>query len=132
MGDIYWRDYKGSISADAVPTQHDTYIVQVILKNGGNVPGTLYPSEQVAFSEDETGRVIFKTNIKYLCSSKPKNFEWVSVNTSSLDEGYLHNCVPGGFEIGRTLYIGKIFHQNEWKIGKVFPKIETKYPGLRV
>lgn len=29
--------------------------------------------------------------------------------------------VIGGFEAGNTLYVGRVFHEGEWKIGRVFP-----------
>lgn len=39
--------------------------------------------------------------------------------------------VAGGFEKGIVTYIGKVFHEGEWKIGKVFPP-PHHFHGLHV
>ncbi|XP_022906611.1 uncharacterized protein [Onthophagus taurus] len=129
--DVYWRDYRGTIPRDAVPTDHGTYIAQVIIENGGIVPGTLYPDRKVAVSEAPSGRVEFLNNIKILCSPQPSALKWEYVNTNQLDAKFLEKCIVGGFEVGHTLYIGKVFHQGQWKIGKVFPP-HAEHTGLRV
>ncbi|XP_022908628.1 uncharacterized protein [Onthophagus taurus] len=129
--DVYWRDYKGTIPNDAVPTDNGTYIAQVILASGGNIPGTLYQYKKVAVSAASGKRLEFLNNIKVLCSPKPSALKWKFVNTNQLDAKFLDKCVVGGFEIGYTLYIGKVFHEGEWKIGKVFPP-NAKYTGLTV
>lgn len=41
------------------------------------------------------------------------------------------DLVIGGKELFNTLYIGKIFHEGQWKIGKVFPPTSI-YKGLRI
>ncbi|XP_022907889.1 uncharacterized protein [Onthophagus taurus] len=129
--DVYWRDYKGTIPNDAVPTDNGTCIAQVILANCGNVPGTLYQHKKVAVTESSGKRVEFLSNIKVLCSPNPSALKWQFVNTNQLDAKFLEKCIVGGFEIGYTVYIGKVFHQGQWKIGKVFPP-HAEYTGLRV
>lgn len=48
---IYWREYTGTISEDAVPGGHDiehktTYIGQGFVKERGITPGVIYPGVQ--------------------------------------------------------------------------------------
>nr|XP_022909077.1 uncharacterized protein LOC111420334 [Onthophagus taurus] len=128
--DIYWRDYGRTIPSDAFPSGHGTYIAIVIF-NGGLIPATLYPHLYMAVSEGPNGRVEFRDNIKILCTSRPESLTWEPVSVDQLNLTFLKKCIPGGYEDGSKLYIGKVFHEEEWKIGKVFP-ITSEWKGLRV
>ncbi|KAI4464728.1 hypothetical protein MML48_3g00012081 [Holotrichia oblita] len=115
----YWRDYKGTIPEDAVNGTADLYIAQVYYE--GILPATVYPSTKQAVTECRGARRILKYPIKILCDKRKDNFEWTYVNVNSLNAEKLSDMVVGGFEVGNTLYIGRTFHEGEWKIGKVFP-----------
>nr|XP_022907591.1 uncharacterized protein LOC111419068 [Onthophagus taurus] len=136
--DVYWRDYNGSIPSDAFPTYHGNYIAQVVYyvrEELGVVPGTLYPESKIVISESAHGKITFKDNIKILCTTEPTAFEWMYVNVEQLKPTFLQNCVIGGgayyYNRGVKVYIGKIFHEGQWKIGKVFG-LDVKQPGLKV
>lgn len=66
-----------------------------------------------------------------MCTGHPENFQWENVNTNWLVQGALDNLVRGGIEGGQTLYIGKVFHAGQWKIGKVYPS-NHQLRGLRI
>lgn len=75
--------------------------------------------------------VIAFINLQVLCDDLLENFTWEYVNVNSLTNEKLSDYVVGGTEDGSTLYIGKVFHEGQWKIGKVFPP-SSQWKGLRV
>lgn len=42
------------------------------------------------------------------------------------------NVIKGGYQDGYDLFIGKAFHEGQWKIGKVVPKENTFNKGLQI
>ncbi|KAI4464727.1 hypothetical protein MML48_3g00012080 [Holotrichia oblita] len=125
----YWRDYKDIIPEDAINGTADLYIGQVYYE--GILAGTFYPTAKQVVTECRGERRIIKYPIKILCDKRKDNFEWMYVNVKSLNAEKLSDMVVGGFEVNNTLYIGKIFHEGEWKIGRVFPP-PYWLPGLTV
>ncbi|XP_071051925.1 uncharacterized protein [Onthophagus taurus] len=117
--DVYWRDYEGTIPSDAYSTGYNTYIAQVVYNNS-LMTGTFYPSKKIVVAEYD-GKKEFDDNFKLLCTSEPQSLQWEAVNMGELDHEFLHQCIIGGHQADGKLYIGKIYHENEWKIGKVVP-----------
>ncbi|GJQ68819.1 hypothetical protein Trydic_g19807 [Trypoxylus dichotomus] len=124
----FWRDYRGTIPSDALEVE-GLYVAQI--PYNGALPATLYPEKKEAVSECEGHRVVVKEGIKLLCDAWNTSFSWEFVNVNKLTKQKLKDYVIGGTEDGSTLYIGKIFHEGEWKIGKVFPP-SSRWKGLRV
>ncbi|KAI4454292.1 hypothetical protein MML48_9g00012273 [Holotrichia oblita] len=124
----FWRDYKGTIPDDAF--EFEGLVVAQIPYNG-LLPATLYPKSNEAVSECFGRKVSTKTDIKVLCDNYHENFSWEYVNVNNLTTEKLSDYVIGGTEGGSTLYIGKVFHEGQWKIGKVFPP-SSQWKGLRV
>ncbi|GJQ68813.1 hypothetical protein Trydic_g19801 [Trypoxylus dichotomus] len=124
----YWRDYTGTIPDDAVRFEN-LYIAQI--PYNGFLPATLYSDRKEAVTECYGRKVTMKQGIKILCDTLTEAFEWDWVNVHHLTEEKLQDYVIGGVEDGSTLYIGKVFHEGEWKIGKVFPR-SSGWKGLRI
>nr|XP_022910671.1 uncharacterized protein LOC111421722 [Onthophagus taurus] len=133
--DLYWRDYNGTIPSDAYPAGNDIYIGQTLnlpyMQVGGLLPGGLYPDRHMVIVEAHGKRQEHNKNIKVLCTSTPYLLKWKWINTRDLKPNLSENCVIGGYEGDRLLFIGKIFHDGEWKIGKVFPPSNDRN-GLRI
>ncbi|KRT82451.1 hypothetical protein AMK59_3280 [Oryctes borbonicus] len=115
----YWRDYRSKIPDDAIKGTSNLYISQVYFE--GNLPATLYPQRNEAVTECRGHKRVIKYPVKVLCDRRKDNFEWEHVNVDFLTAEKLKDMVVGGFEVNFTLYIGRVFHEGEWKIGKVFP-----------
>ncbi|KRT84882.1 hypothetical protein AMK59_2754 [Oryctes borbonicus] len=124
----FWREYTGTIPDDAVRFE-DLYIAQI--PYNGLLPATLYSGKKEAVSECFGRRVTMTTGIKILCDELTETFDWEWVNVNKLTENMLQDYVVGGVEDGSKLYIGKVFHEGEWKIGKVFPGT-SRWKGLRI
>ncbi|KAK9745146.1 Protein of unknown function (DUF3421) [Popillia japonica] len=128
--DVYWRDFiDGYIPEDAFMGDENLYIGQMPLN--GILPGTIYPDRKLMISECCTGRKEATVGVKILCTRHPGNFKWRYVNTSALSKGHLDDLVRGGIENNNILYIGKVFHEGQWKIGKVYPTFHN-LRGLRI
>ncbi|KAI4454256.1 hypothetical protein MML48_9g00013386 [Holotrichia oblita] len=124
----FWRDYKGTVPDDAFEVEG---LLVAQIPCNGLLPATLYPKSNKAVSTCFGWRRSTKTDIKVLCDSYHENFSWEYVNVNNLTTEKLSDYVVGGTEVGNTLYIGKVFHEGEWKIGKVFPA-SSIWKGLRV
>lgn len=60
-----------------------------------------------------------------MCSPVPDKFYWENVNYNTTEDGstaYLEKAVEGGYQDNFVVYIGRAYHEGEWKIGKVLPK----------
>nr|XP_022906825.1 uncharacterized protein LOC111418516 [Onthophagus taurus] len=128
--DYYWRDYNGSIPNDAIAVDDDLYIGQ-IYSHSSVIPGSLFP-ERNKFIYEYIGQREAKSDIKILCAPNPDEMKWVKLNMAEIFAENPHfyvsqfettpNCVliPGGYEHEKyRWYIGKIYHENMWKISKV-------------
>nr|XP_022899746.1 uncharacterized protein LOC111413119 [Onthophagus taurus] len=129
--EYYWRDYIGEIPKDAVEASPGLYIGQI--PYNGLLPGTIYPLKQVAVSSGDGHKIESKDGVKILCCEKnnEKKFKWDYVNIKNLTPQKVMQLVRGGWENGYRLYIGKIFHEGDWKIGKIFPP-GSGLQGLRI
>ncbi|GJQ81217.1 hypothetical protein Trydic_g20436 [Trypoxylus dichotomus] len=125
--DYCWKHYTKDIPACAVST-NGIVIAQVVY--GDLLPASFYPSTKTAITEDAGKKVVVSKGIWILCSDNSSQFYWEHVTTNSLTGDGLKDLVIGGFEVGTTLYIGKVFHQGVWKVGKVFPA-SSAYRGFR-
>ncbi|KAK9752080.1 hypothetical protein QE152_g4475 [Popillia japonica] len=78
-------------------------------------------------------RVIYTKNIRIFCTPTPQQFLWEKIDLSEPYEGQMNNAVKGGFQanINENLFIGKVYHEGECKIGKVIP-IPNTFKGLWV
>lgn len=46
--------------------------------------------------------------------------EWTPIHSRDFHKHLSKNLVPGGNEVGESLYIGRIFRNNDVTIGKIF------------
>nr|XP_022900681.1 uncharacterized protein LOC111413805 [Onthophagus taurus] len=120
--DIYWRDYKKIIPEDAVPVGYGLYVGQRLV-NGVLIPGTLNPKAG-KFTTEHNGKMEAIDDVKIMCSQEPFRFQWEYVNfyENDLPENLILRLVEAGPQNNTTnlpWYIGRAFHQNEMRIGKV-------------
>ncbi|XP_022909319.2 uncharacterized protein [Onthophagus taurus] len=116
-GDIYWREYNIDVPIDAVPAGHGLYVGQSIL-DGILTPGTIYPTA-AKFVTEHYGKKEKTNDIKILCSQNPLRFKWEYIDVSNIPKNLVHRLVEGGYQSNLRWYIGRAFHQTEWRIGKV-------------
>ncbi|GJQ72997.1 hypothetical protein Trydic_g1634 [Trypoxylus dichotomus] len=116
--DFFWRDYvHGDIPCDAIEAATGRYIGQAY--HNGNMVATIYPYSDAAIIE-MGGKKGIGNNVKIFCSNKPENLYWEKVNFDKPFDSQMRGAVKGGYQENQfSLYIGKAFHQGEWKIGKV-------------
>ncbi|KRT84356.1 hypothetical protein AMK59_1752 [Oryctes borbonicus] len=126
--DFYWRDYiPGDMPCDAIEAAPGRYIGQAY--ENGYMVATIYPHIGVAVIE-MGGKKIIRDNVKIFCSYQPQYFYWEKVNFDEPYDNQATNAVRGGHQNNLfILFIGKAFHEGEWKIGKVFD-IMHKWKGL--
>nr|XP_022900692.1 uncharacterized protein LOC111413816 [Onthophagus taurus] len=118
--EIYWRDYNKSIPQDALHVGYGLYIGHIIIDDF-LVPGTIYPKTGKFITEDN-GKKEDVNNIKIMCSQESLRFQWEYVNfhMKELPDDLLNRIVVAGYQNNNLRwYIGRAFHQNEWRIGKV-------------
>ncbi|GJQ78249.1 hypothetical protein Trydic_g2577 [Trypoxylus dichotomus] len=125
--DYCWKDYIEDLPSCAISTR-GIIIAQVAYN--GILPAGFYWSTKTAVTEWSGKKIVVTQAIKFLCDKNPHHFSWEYVTSDSLTGDSLKNLVIGGFEDNSTLYIGKIFHQGEWKVSKVFPA-SSAWKGFR-
>ncbi|GJQ73020.1 hypothetical protein Trydic_g1655 [Trypoxylus dichotomus] len=127
----YWRDYSfDDIPYDAVEIAGDGKYIGQAYVDGGLLPVTIYPHLSFAIGE-LYGKVVVKDNIQILCTPDPSSLYWDSVDFTKPADGQLKNTIIGGFyKNDFNYFIGKIYHDGEWKVSKVIP-IENRSKGLR-
>ncbi|KAB0803629.1 hypothetical protein PPYR_00599 [Photinus pyralis] len=132
--DHYWRDYTGQTPSDALEAGTDKhglpiFIGQAFIKDIGLLPVTIY--SQASTVEATAWDKVFSLdkNVKILCSQNPGEYRWVPTKIENMH--LLTHCslVPGGTETETTLYIGRVIHDMELAIGKVYPNF-SQYKGL--
>ncbi|KAK4877868.1 hypothetical protein RN001_010374 [Aquatica leii] len=124
--DYYWRDYFGNIPYDAVQGGIDkngnpSYIGQVYSKNHASLlPATIYSGCLSARASVNGAPIELDDSIKILCSNKKNKLAWIP--TQNNKTSLLINChlVVGGFESEHILNIGRVTHNGQVVIGKVF------------
>ncbi|GJQ73019.1 hypothetical protein Trydic_g1654 [Trypoxylus dichotomus] len=132
LKNYYWRDYVfGDIPYDAIEIADDGKYIGQAYVDGGLLPVTIYPHHDFAIGE-LFGKVVINDNIQILCTSEPSSLYWDSVDFTKPAGGQLKNTIIGGFyKNDFNYFIGKIYHDGEWKVGKVIP-IESPSKGLIV
>ncbi|KAK5641168.1 hypothetical protein RI129_009715 [Pyrocoelia pectoralis] len=132
--DHYWRDYTGQIPNDAIIAGTDKqglpiFIGQVFLKEIGLLPATIY-AHSSSIQATAWGKVFtVDKNVKILCSQNSEDYRWIPTKIENMH--LLTHChlLPGGTETETTLYIGRVIHEMELEIGKVYPNF-SPYKGL--
>ncbi|KAF2895267.1 hypothetical protein ILUMI_10905 [Ignelater luminosus] len=134
--DYYWREYTGVIPSDAIPGGTDrsakrTYIGQMYSKSFGLLPATIYPGSTSAIASGGGKSFSADTFVKILCSRNLDRYHWIP--TRNQDTHLLTDChlVIGGTEAGYVLNIGRVNHEMQTVIGKVFAH-HTPFRGLSI
>ncbi|KAK9711954.1 Protein of unknown function (DUF3421) [Popillia japonica] len=129
--EFYWRNYFPSeIPCDAFPGPDSKYIGQVNYSNDVCLPVCIYPQCNKAVGE-RAGKQEFRENIRIMCTTNAHKFFWEPIDFNCVTDCQMKNVVVGGYQDGYNLYVGKAYHEGEWKIGKVVPK-HNPYKGLQV
>ncbi|XP_022900666.1 uncharacterized protein [Onthophagus taurus] len=118
--DIYWRHFNKVIPEDAVDVGFGVY-VGISLLDGYMIPGTINP-ESGKF-EGVLSRKHEKTDeVKILCSKNPLRFKWLYINGTDLPPNLpiLSKRFVKLDSNSRTYYVGRAFHENQWRIGTVY------------
>ncbi|KAJ3660737.1 hypothetical protein Zmor_005173 [Zophobas morio] len=123
--DYYWRDYFGTIPYDAVPAGKDhngnnRYIGLVYIRGFELLPATILPQQGVAQTTAYTHVLTTSQYVKILCSPYKAALEWIHVQSKDLHDYESRNLIPGGSEVGESLYIGRVFENGDVIIGKIF------------
>ncbi|KAK5641556.1 hypothetical protein RI129_010103 [Pyrocoelia pectoralis] len=120
-----WREFYGEVPPDAVPGGQDragnpTYIGQVYGKDLELLPATIVRGSPIVTTTRTASAMQSDKNVKILCSNEQHKFKWIP--TKYGDVHMLSNChlVNGGYEVEHFLHIGRVNHQAEVIIGKVF------------
>ncbi|XP_031354150.1 uncharacterized protein LOC116178712 [Photinus pyralis] len=134
--DYYWREYVGEIPCDAIPGGFDksgnpAYIGQMYHSKFGLLPATITKGSQKALASGGGSSFTSDTFVKILCSRHHDRYKWVPTENAN---GHLltnYHLVIGGNEAGYVLNIGRVNHEMEVVIGKVFAH-HTPYRGLSI
>lgn len=127
--EYYWRDYIPSynhrIPLDAVPAGKDAngenvFIGQTnIWGHAGVHTGTIYPGKEVWAPYG--GPKHAKSFVQILCSDNLTNFKWTPATSTTLHlVGINTHIVRGGLDQNRITYIGRVKHQGNVIVGKVY------------
>ncbi|GJQ65225.1 hypothetical protein Trydic_g15628 [Trypoxylus dichotomus] len=122
-----WRDFIEDIPRCIISTNG---IIIAQAPSYGILPGSFDLSSKAVVTEKGGQKVVLTEGIKFLCDKDDSRFSWDRVTTDSLTGDGLKNLVIGGYESNSTLYIGKVFLEGEWQVGKVFPA-SSKWKGYR-
>ncbi|KAF2893371.1 hypothetical protein ILUMI_12802 [Ignelater luminosus] len=131
--EFYWKNFTGKIPKDAIPGGRDkegktTYIGQARLQNGPIIPGQIdRVSKKLFYYYIAVGYGVTE-NVKILCSEHPEKFEWIKTNVEGLQTLTRKHFVPGGFDDGYPLLIGRANVKGQIVVGKV--TIYYKYCGF--
>ncbi|KAJ3617375.1 hypothetical protein MTP99_007106 [Tenebrio molitor] len=128
--DYYWRDFKGKIPEDAVegglsPSGRPFYVAQAYFPKTGLLPANVFPGKSEALSSGLGKEMKTNAHVKVLCSKHKKNFKWVPMESKDLHKLTSTHVVIGGGEIGRVLYIGRVFDETSPIVGKVFKHLHS-------
>ncbi|RZC34221.1 CKS, FR47, and/or Acetyltransf 1 domain containing protein [Asbolus verrucosus] len=121
----YWRDYTGSIPADAVVggkdiNSRDIYIGQAYDRSMGLIAVQINPGEkEVAIPLNGVVRKVHN-HVKILCGPL-NNFYWLAANATALNSivGSKQPVIGGHVDGGGQLNIGRISYRSETKIGRI-------------
>ncbi|XP_022900673.2 uncharacterized protein [Onthophagus taurus] len=114
---VFWRDYnKINIPRQAVNVGFGIHIGQSNF-DGVLVPGTIY-SKSGRFITENNGKQERINNVQIMCSENPLRLSWEYIDVKKLPENLSHRVIIAG-DRNNIYYIGRAFHQNEWRIGKV-------------
>ncbi|XP_071055825.1 uncharacterized protein [Onthophagus taurus] len=125
-GPYYWKICDGAVPDDAVLTEDTTIFVSRVCAGGHHDRMSCYTATYNSIDMTSTANVnrhrdIFYKNRMILCTSNPELLRWEFVNIESLTGDFLNKVVSAGSLDGTDRYVGKVFHENEWKISTVEP-----------
>lgn len=131
----YWRDFDGSVPADAYPggldiNNNPIYIGQVYAKF--LIPAKIYFNDPTAYYEYDGKEHGVKHNIKILCTEHPEQFEWIKTDNERIKDITDRYLVNGGYEPGCTTYIGRVRSEGEVLVGKALTDNNPLTAGLHV
>ncbi|KAJ3660741.1 hypothetical protein Zmor_005176 [Zophobas morio] len=123
--DYFWRDYFGTIPYDAVPAGKDhngdnRYVGLVYIRGFELLPATILPKQGVAQTTAYSHVLTTSQHVKILCSPHKEAFEWTHVQSKDLHDYVNRKLIPGGSEVGESLYIGRVFENGDVIVGKIF------------
>nr|BCK60276.1 allo A subunit beta [Trypoxylus dichotomus]BCK60277.1 allo A subunit beta [Trypoxylus dichotomus] len=122
-----WRDFIEDIPRCVITTNR---IIIAQAPYYGLLPGSFDFSTKTVVTERGGKKVVLDEAIKFLCDKDDSRFSWERVNSDSLAGDGLKNLVLGGYESNSNIYIGKVFLEGEWQVGKVFPA-SSQFKGYR-
>ncbi|KAK4886675.1 hypothetical protein RN001_002946 [Aquatica leii] len=133
--DYYWREYLGVIPDDAFPGGSDksgahTYIGQMFTK-GLLLPATIYQGSQTALASAGGISIRQENFVKILCTQSPGRYRWIPTENSKIHLLTDVHLVIGGTEAGYVLNIGRVNHEMNVVIGKIFAD-HTLHKGLKI
>ncbi|KAK9711951.1 Protein of unknown function (DUF3421) [Popillia japonica] len=145
--EFYWRNYFPSeIPCDAFPGPDFCIYPQcnkAVGERAGkqefreNIRVNIQFVQTVALRQcnkavgERAGKQEFRENIRIMCTTNAHKFFWEPIDFNCVTDCQMKNAVVGGYQDGYNLYVGKAYHEGEWKIGKVVPK-HNPYKGLQV
>lgn len=134
--DYYWREYLGVIPSDAIPggfdkTNQRTYIGQMFDSRFGLLPSTIYKGSKHLLASGGGSSFTADTFVKILCSPNHNRYKWIPTENSKSHLLVDYHLVIGGNEAGYVLNIGRVNHESEIILGKVFGH-NTPYRGLSI
>ncbi|XP_071057030.1 uncharacterized protein [Onthophagus taurus] len=132
----YWRTYNGSIPEDAVLTEDEnTFVGRVTVRTDAinYYPATIDAEAKTATTAVNGKKWVGKDlhNIMILCTSEPSRLQWKYVHIYAVQGSFLRNIVWGGYYNDVYRYVGKVFHDNKWKISTVYEN-GHKLAGLNI
>ncbi|XP_063911333.1 uncharacterized protein LOC135128351 [Zophobas morio] len=121
----YWRDYFGTIPYDAIPVgkdhQGDNRYIGLVYNRGYELlPANVLPKEGIAQATAYTSVLNSTEYLKILCGPYKRAFVWFRVeNPSTFHSSNYPNLIPGGSEVGKKVFITRVFYNGEAIVGKM-------------
>nr|XP_022908498.1 uncharacterized protein LOC111419854 [Onthophagus taurus] len=135
---FYWRLYNGTIPNDAVSSEVSNLFVSRVGRCVDRNSVTFYPATLDSITKSATANIMGKkriitdiNNIMILCTSEPERLRWEYVNIQAVKGDLLKKLVPAGYLDNIERYVGKVFHENSWKITTLYQH-GHKWEGLNI
>nr|XP_022909304.1 uncharacterized protein LOC111420521 [Onthophagus taurus] len=134
----YWRIYEDCIPNDAVSTEDENseiFVGRVGVCYDNKVvsyyPATFNSTSKSATTDVLNKKRVFNKDIMILCTSEPERLRWKYINNVAVQGDLLNKIVAAGEHPSGIRYVGKVFHENEWKVSTVY-KYGHNNPGLYI
>lgn len=125
----YWRDYKWTIPADAVPAGKDsngqeTYIGQAYMHTDGLFVVQIFPNAKEIFASSY-GLKKASAVVKILCSKNKHRFSWLQTNSKYFHQNVTsENPVIGGYNhrelvFKGMMHVGRLIHHVAVRVGSI-------------